>query len=154
MGVDPGVHGGIGVVDGAGRYVNCRALRPDMDREEVLEQVRDMLDSLRALGGNVVFLEKVGYMRGDGGKGAFTFGRVVGWLEMALESLSAEVRYVQPAIWQARLNCLSGGNKNVTKARAVSLFGPTMPPGESITHATADALLIAEYGRQLLAAEG
>jgi hypothetical protein len=40
---------------------------------------------------------------------------------------------------------MSAGNKNVTKTRAAQLF-----PGVKMTHAIADALLIAEYGRRCL----
>jgi hypothetical protein len=50
-------------------------------------------------------------------------------------------------VWQGALECLSGGSKNVTKLRAQQLF-----PGEKVTHGSADALLIAEYGRRRLAA--
>jgi hypothetical protein len=42
------------------------------------------------------------------------------------------------------MRCLTKGDKNVSKARAQELF-----PALKITHATADALLIAEYGRRL-----
>jgi hypothetical protein len=51
---------------------------------------------------------------------------------------------VSPAMWQRAMGCLSGGDKNVTKRKAQELF-----PDLYITHATADALLIAEYGRRL-----
>ena len=46
-----------------------------------------------------------------------------------------------PQVWQKALGCMTGGDKNVTKRRAQELF-----PGHKITHATADALLIAHYG--------
>jgi hypothetical protein len=49
---------------------------------------------------------------------------------------------VTPFTWQKRLQCLSGGDKNVTKARAQQLF-----PGVKISHITADALLLAEFCR-------
>jgi len=41
------------------------------------------------------------------------------------------------------LECLTGGNKNVSKAKAKELF-----PGTKFTHTTADATLIAEFGRR------
>jgi hypothetical protein len=40
---------------------------------------------------------------------------------------------------------MSKGDKNVTKRRAQQLF-----PQLKVTHAIADALLIAEYGRRVL----
>ena len=42
------------------------------------------------------------------------------------------------------MSWLSKGDKNVTKSRAQELF-----PELKITHAIADALLIAEYGRRV-----
>ncbi len=50
---------------------------------------------------------------------------------------------VTPQKWQKTLSCLSRGDKNITKAKAQQLF-----PGLRVTHATADALLIAEYARR------
>jgi hypothetical protein len=51
---------------------------------------------------------------------------------------------VSPVKWQKVMGCLSKGDKNVTKAAAQRLF-----PDIKITHAIADALLIAEYGRRI-----
>ncbi len=83
---------------------------------------------------------------GDGGQGSFTFGRGYGWAEMALTANGVTVRDVMPMTWQARMECLTGGDKNVSKRRAAVMF-----PRERLTHAVADAILIAEYGRLTLA---
>jgi crossover junction endodeoxyribonuclease RuvC len=74
---------------------------------------------------------------------AFTFGRGYGNLEAFL--VAADIPYDQttPAKWQDVMQCRSRGDKNVTKARAQQLF-----PTFKVTHAIADALLIAEYCRR------
>ncbi len=41
------------------------------------------------------------------------------------------------------LDCMTGGDKNVTKRKAQELF-----PEIKVTHAIADALLIGEYARR------
>ena len=41
------------------------------------------------------------------------------------------------------MDCLTGGDKNVTKRKAQSLF-----PWVKVTHAIADSMLLAEYCRQ------
>lgn len=41
------------------------------------------------------------------------------------------------------MGCLTKGDKNISKARAQQLF-----PTAKITHATADALLLAEWRRK------
>ena len=51
---------------------------------------------------------------------------------------------VAPQVWQKVLGCLSRGDKNVTKAKAQQLF-----PAIKVTHAIADALLLAEYARRV-----
>jgi hypothetical protein len=54
-------------------------------------------------------------------------------------------------MWQSALNCMSGGNKNVTKGKAIELFPSyhaQRPRG--IVHDIADSILIAEYGRRTL----
>jgi hypothetical protein len=60
---------------------------------------------------------------------------------MALTAAQIPFERVRPAAWQKALGCLTGGDKNVSKRRAQELF-----PQLKVTHATADALLIAYYG--------
>lgn len=51
---------------------------------------------------------------------------------------------VAPVKWQTAMQCRTGGDKNISKRRASELF-----PGVRLTHAIADALLLAEYARRL-----
>jgi hypothetical protein len=78
-----------------------------------------------------------------GARSAFTFGQGFGHLEMALTAAGIPFERVRPQVWQKEMKCLTGGDKNVSKARAQELF-----PHLKITHATADATLICEYGRR------
>lgn len=65
-------------------------------------------------------------------------------VQMALLAAGIPFDIVVPRKWQAALSCLSKGDKNVTKRRAEQLF-----PRVKITHAIADALLMAEYCRRI-----
>ncbi len=159
IGVDPGVHGGLAVLRADGTCVHLRAFRPDMTRGEFNSAIRCAVGELRYAGGSAAFLEQVGYIGGhgpacpqcgkkgggDGGQGSFTFGRAYGWAELALTANGVVPRDVRPQMWQAKMDCLTGGDKRVSKAKAVELF-----PRERITLAVADALLIAEHGRRVL----
>ena len=129
-----------------GTIASVWTFQPGMDETEVVSAVDDAVKLLRAYGSRECVFEKVGYMPTDGGQGAFTFGSINGLLRGALLALGVRPRYVYPQAWQAELECLSGGSKNVTKLRAIQLF-----PGEKVTHGSADALLIAEFGRRRLA---
>lgn len=147
-GVDPGTRGGLVVLRADGKAVYTCAMRPALSRPEfrvILDQFADTLKFYSSLTLPPVFLEKVNSMPRDGHVGAFTFGRVYGLLEMGLVDRGLAVYDVVPVLWQTKLGCLSGGDKNVTKRRAAELF-----PDERVTHSTADALLIAEFGRRWL----
>ncbi|MES2995877.1 MAG: hypothetical protein V4733_03615 [Verrucomicrobiota bacterium] len=92
----------------------------------------------------IAYLEEVHSSPQMGVKSAFSFGQTFGRLEMALSAARIPFQRVRPQVWQKAMGCMTRGDKNVSKRRAQELF-----PHLKITHATADALLIAEYGRRL-----
>jgi len=87
------------------------------------------------------YIEQVSSSPQMGVVSAFSFGQGYGNLEMALTAAGIPFERVRPQVWQKALGCMSKGQKNVTKAKAQELF-----PHMKVTHATADALLIATYG--------
>lgn len=136
LGLDPGASGGIAMLDDDGVVVAAFAM-PLTER--------DILDELLPLEGKArAVLERVSSSPQMGVVSAFTFGRGYGGLLMALTAARIPFSQVVPAKWQAALQCRSGGDKNITKRRAQQLW-----PGRKITHAIADALLLAEYCRLL-----
>lgn len=138
IGIDPGQGGGIACIVGS----DVRAVKmPETDR--------DLLDYLRNCttlsDGNVVaMLERVHSSPQMGVSSSFKFGCGYGRLRMALTAISVPFDDVTPQRWQKMLGCLSRGDKNVTKRRAQDLF-----PNVTVTHALADALLIAAYCRRV-----
>lgn len=148
IGIDPGVRGGLALLTDAGAVVETIALNGLKEKEVAyaLSIWREMI------GGKIspsVWIEKVGYIKGDGGKGSFTFGAVFGLLRGLVLAQGWTPHYVYPQMWQAALSCMSGGNKNVTKNKAIALFPEYhCERKRGITHDIADALLIAEYGRR------
>ena len=136
MGIDPGKSGGIAVVDPAKRLVYATKM-PDT--------LRGLLNVIkRHAEGTVCYLEQVHSMPRDGGKASFTFGRGFGHIELALTVYDVQYALVLPQTWQRALHTLTGGDKNITKAKAQRMF-----PRLNVTHATADALLIATYCRHV-----
>lgn len=136
IGIDPGQSGGIAFIpeDKAAWAVKM----PETDT--------DLFHTLWDLGkyeDRITFLERVHSMPGQGVSSSFTFGEGYGKLQMALTALQIPYERVTPQKWQKALGCLTKGDKNVSKAKAQELF-----PHLKITHAIADALLIAEYGRR------
>lgn len=89
-------------------------------------------------------IERVHSMPKQGVASSFKFGRSYGFLRGCLIASGIPFEEVAPQVWQKAMGCLSRGDKNVTKAKAQQLF-----PSLKITHATADALLLAEYAQRI-----
>lgn len=156
MGVDPGVDGGATILDSSGAVLVTLAFRPAWTHSEFNANLRAMVGHLAAVNVgvpyaalNAVALERVGYIgrredgSKDGGKGAFTFGRVDGIIRGTLLSCNFRPNEVLPMHWQQELGCLTGGDKNVSKRRAKCFW-----PSVDWTHNTADSALIAEWLRR------
>jgi hypothetical protein len=142
IGIDPGKSGGIAWIDETGKA--CVEKMPDT--------LKDLWELISNISGDYgiykieckAYLEQISSSPQQGVVSAFTFGNGYGHLEMALTAAGIPFERVRPQAWQKAMGCMSKGQKNVTKAKAQELF-----PHLKITHATADACLIAEYGRRL-----
>jgi len=138
IGIDPGKNGGIAwIADGK----PCVEKMPDT-LQDLWELVTDMWNV--SPNPCKAYVEQVHSSPQQGVKSAFTFGQGFGHIEMALTAAGIPFERVRPQVWQKAMGCLTSGDKNVSKRRAQELF-----PSLKITHATADALLIAEYGRRI-----
>lgn len=144
IGIDPGASGGIAwITDG----------RPCV--EKMPETLADLWDLIfRSIACREdryckdpakecikAYIEIVHSSPQMGVKSAFTFGNGFGHLEMALTAAGIPFERVRPQKWQQAMGCMTKGDKNVSKRRAQELY-----PQLKVTHATADALLIATYG--------
>jgi hypothetical protein len=144
LGIDPGGSGGLALLAADGRVLDARAT-PDSDL--------DLYDSLVAvtLPEHVrAVVEAVGGFSGQSASASFKFGASFGAIRMALTAVGIPYELVAPTVWQRPFNLPSGkkagskvAKKNAHKSRAQELF-----PGAKVTHATADALLLAEWLRR------
>lgn len=140
LGLDPGMAGGIAVL---GRPQPERDVFEFLNNQYILARW-----DIRA------YLERVHSMPKQGVASSFTFGRNYGFLRGCLVALGIPFEEVTPQRWQRALGCLTKRgatrtqHKNAMKAKAQNLF-----PQLKVTLATADALLICEYGRRLRAGE-
>ena len=133
IGVDPGLSGSIAVLDEVGNVV--RVVKNSGTERDTFEALPGP-ESARAV------IERVHSMPKQGVASSFKFGQSYGFLRGCLIAAGIRFAEVSPQKWQAVMNCRTHGDKNISKARAQQLF-----PKEKITHATADALLLAEYCR-------
>ena len=141
IGVDPGANGGIAWIDYNGRA--CVEKMPD-SLQDLWELICDITSYPKSsIDGRKykAYIEQVSSSPQMGVVSSFSFGRGYGNLEMALTAAGIPFERVRPQVWQKALGCMTKGDKNVSKRKAQELF-----PDRKVTHATADALLIAYYG--------
>lgn len=149
IGIDPGLSGGIAILSGC----NIDAIKmPDTDGD-ILSHFQWMMAGALPIDA-VAFIEKVSAGPRMGSSAAFKFGRNNGVLAAMCAAFGVRIEFVSPQKWQREFSLIVRGRglgqddaakKNRNKAKAQELF-----PGMKITHAIADALLIAEYGRREL----
>ena len=144
IGVDPGKSGGIAVIgDGEVRIQKLDATERD---------ICNFLSFYGYLGSqpgeDFAYIERVSSRPGQGVSSTFKFGQSYGFLRGVLSAQGIPFEEVTPQKWQKALGCLTKGDKNVSKQKAGQLF-----PDIKITHAIADALLLAEFCRRVKSGE-
>ncbi len=176
--IDPGKSGGIAgfqagfetVKNDVGEIAARFVFHPTITSCAMPQTEGDVLTLLRAttesaiLSGDcrVAYIEKVGgyvgrskgrkedgEQQGQPGSAMFKFGRGVGHCIGVLQTLDWRIIEVTPQVWQKALSLGTRGSmtktewRNKKKAEAQRLY-----PGQAVTLATADALLILEYARR------
>lgn len=135
IGIDPGQSGGLAIL-GEGVPTVFKF------KDQTHADISDMFQFVAELEGEkFAYLEKVHAMPKQGVSSTFKFGQSYGFLEGMLTAHKIPFTYVTPNCWQKALGCQTKGDKNVTKSMAQRTW-----PMLKITHAIADALLIAYYG--------
>ena len=138
IGIDPGKSGCIAFIDSDSErdpwFVNCDETPKDIS-DAFCEAT--LQDSCRAL------MERVSSSPQMGVKSAFTFGQSFGMLEGMVSAYEVPHEQITPQKWMRQLQCLTKGDKNVTKRKAQELY-----PSVKITHRNADALLLAHLCMQ------
>jgi len=138
IGIDPGIKGGIALIEetSSGVVVTSQKL------EATEADVSDFLNRC-AVVSRFCLIEKVSSSPQMGVCSAFTFGKSYGFLVGLLTAHKIPFEFITPQKWQKAMGCLTGGDKNVSKAAAQRLF-----PSVKFTHANADATLLAEHCRR------
>ena len=146
FGIDPGKSGSVSAIwddgtpwdgcscplDGTGKDV------ADWFHQFDLHRARAALEKVHA----GVFGGRGGEQRSMGVTSAFTFGQSYGHIQGVLDANEVPYLLVRPQKWQKDMGCMSGGDKNRTKAEAQRRW-----PFIKVTHRIADSLLLAEWAR-------
>jgi hypothetical protein len=144
IGVDPGISGGIAAIHADGSVFG--ALKMPATDEGRVEAVQIMLDGASVAVAGIEHVHGGVWAPGgrrQGSTSAFTFGGAYHSIRTAFLAANVRVVDVRPLRWQTQMRCRTGGDKNISKARALELF-----PSMKVTHALADALILAEWVRR------
>ena len=141
VGIDPGKTGAVAVLP-----KNPKGAALLLPMSKTPKDLWEMFGLVKGItgGDQLVMLERVHSMPRDGVKSAFTFGKWVAYVEMALVGHGLlPLDTVTPQTWMSDLGCMTKGDKSVTQSKAQLLF-----PDMKVTKIHADALLIAYYARK------
>ena len=142
IGIDPGSNGAMAVIQQDDTYVFPF-------KQINMKLISSMLEDLSDKRDCHALIELVHAMPGQGVTSMFNFGHNFGMLEGLLIGAGIPYDRVTPQKWQKEFGLYrlpdetKTAKKNRHKELAKELF-PTL----NVTHATADALLIAEYARR------
>jgi hypothetical protein len=117
---------------------------PNRHQKQIMQMLSNCPEGTR------VFIELITGARGGGGTLSPKLTVNYGWFLGLLDLLELRYMRVAPVSWQNGMDCRTGGNKSISRAKATKLFGDFMP---KITNDCADSMLIAEFGRRVLHGE-
>lgn len=145
IGIDPGLGGGIAVLDGSRIEVyNMPETYPDI--YNFFKSVRNQYMPKDVL----AIMEDVGHgMPGQSSKATAVFARHNGHLEMALYALGIRAVKVTPQKWMKHYSNSLGKSKDYEKREwknKLKGLAQQMYPSVKVTLKNADAILIATYG--------
>ena len=143
IGIAPGINGGIALIE-RGQVLAWRMPPTEKDVKKLLDDIQYDTDDK-----TFCLIEEVHSMPGNSARSMFTFGQNYGMLRAMLIASYIPFETVTPTVWQKEFGLTNRKisktkKKNKHKAKAQELF-PTIDP---MTHALADALLIAEYAKR------
>lgn len=139
IGIDPGESGAIAIIDEIGGYIAHLKLKDQTERD-----IHHWLQDSDVYADALAAVESVHSMPKQGVSSSFKFGFNAGFLRGILVASAIPFDVVTPQRWMKEMGCMTGGDKNKTKEAAQRIW----TAGVKITHANADALLIAEWRRR------
>jgi crossover junction endodeoxyribonuclease RuvC len=150
LGIDPGIHGGLAIVD-----INSGAaaqLIDAIDIPVVGVAAKERVDAT-AMRGWVLghspahaLIERAQAMPKQGASSGFKYGRAVGAIEAVIVCCEVPMTIIEPTAWK-KFHGLRGGEKEASRQRALQIF----PAAHALLarkrdHGRAEAALIAHFG--------
>ncbi len=136
LGIDPGLSGGAALLASG---VLIKVFKTPENELDWIHEIREC----KTFGSVTAVIEDVHAMPFNGSIANHKLGRSYGFWRSALFCLGLPFTAVSPQRWKRHFG-LIGKPKNADKDLAKSLF-----PDYKITHAVADAILLAQYGMEV-----
>ena len=148
IGIDPGMNGGVAGIEVNGKEEETRAFRCPKTPDDMHIGLRALIGDIESYDLVKVYAECVWAFPTDARSSAFRFGFNYGVWNGILAALELDVREVAPKTWMNHYDMLPNMEKKERKRwlkdTAIGLF-----PNLKVTFNISDALLIANYGKEI-----
>lgn len=147
-GVDPGLRGGIAIVDEAGKILALKPMPTSKQGDKKVINFAAVAGFLKEWEPDLVVIEKVSAMPGQGVVSMFSFGYGYGGLVGVVETMGMPYELVRPQVWQK--TTIAGIDKKLGKARSVVYCQHYYPEAEITKDGIADAVCMAIVAKDRL----
>ena len=144
VGIDPGISGGIACLNSGTGEAQVADLPVTRDKSLTWIDGLRLRDILREYGPNVVVVERVSSMRGNGVASSFKFGMAFGSILSVLEALQIRIELVTPVTWKKAFKLPGKKDKKASLNKAREWY-PEVDLSLEKHHNRAEALLIAHW---------
>lgn len=152
-GIDPGKSGALAITfpDGAVLLFDVPIVKAGgKDRPAWTEWGQKWSTALEFSAPNMIVIELVSAMPGQGVTSMFTFGRTLGFVHALAVEVGCPIHFVTPGIWKGKLGLLNSG-KGASREKARTFYPRASHAFERVKDdGRAEATLIAHYGRKYL----
>lgn len=152
LGVDPGIRGGIAALNGSAVIlaVDIPTIGEKAKQRVNVHELHALLVSASPI--DHAFIERAQAMPKQGASSGFLYGRAVGAIETAIALAGIPLTIVEPSKWKKHFR-LAGGDKERARQLALQLYPKASAMlSRKKDHGRAEAILIAQYGREMHAA--
>ena len=150
FGIDPGVSGGISVLENKKvievfdmpTMIDGKKSKRQVNGAQVTNIIKENLDENKE---NIVVVEHVNAMPGQGVTSMFNFGQSFGVIKGICSALSLPIYFVRPVKWKKHFNLIKT-NKDASRTKVIEIY-PEISSKLSRKKDSnkADAILIARY---------
>ena len=144
-GIDIGNNGSLAFVEFQGpKILHVEVVRLSKYDLQSIPDIHELYTRISSAHLDQIFIESCSPHPKNGSASWKTLGMWFGTLQALCVAACFTPHIVRSATWMKALDCLTHGDKSISKARAEKIYGRYI----KVVHGNADALLIAYYGNK------